>query len=69
MGCLTQAFKACFVSFNLCSHIKLGDPVTKEDQVVWGVSKNPSLSIQRGLKRNGIGPKFPSSSKCKKMGL
>jgi hypothetical protein len=69
MGWLTQAFKACFVSFNLNSHTKLGDPVTREDQAYWTVSKNPSLSIQRGLNRNGIGPIFSSSSKFKRMGL
>jgi hypothetical protein len=61
--------KEFFVSFNIFSHTKLGDPITGEDQVVWKVSKNPSLSIQRGMKQNGIVPKFSSSSKCKRMGL
>jgi hypothetical protein len=69
MGFLTQVFNACFVAFNFCSHIKLGDPEIGEDQAEWTISRKPFFSIQRGLNQKGIGPIFSSSSKIKRIGL
>ena len=67
-GILTHSFNAILVCFNLCSHTKLGEPLTNCDQAWEIVSINPALSIQSRLNRKGIGPNFSSFWNNRAMG-
>lgn len=59
-GFFAQLFKAYLVYLSFFSHTKLGDPSTGCDQAWATMSINPSLTTQRGLNLNGIGPKSSS---------
>ena len=67
-GILNHYFNAILVFFSFCSQTKLGDPTMYWDQAWETTSKNPTLSIQRGLYLKGSGPNSSSLSNNREIG-